>query len=346
MPDPRFYRRAGPFSLADLAGRCGARLAPGADADRVIKDVGTIDTATAGDIVYFADPSYVVALAASQCGACVTTAELAAHVSRCPVLLAADPRGAYAEIAALFYPETSPTVAQSGNIASDAVLAADAVIAPGAVIGAGAAIGARTVIGANAVIGPGVVIGHDCRIGANTTLSYCLVGNRVILHPGVQIGQDGFGFVPTPGGHRKVPQLGRVLIRDDVEIGANSAVDRGVAGDTVIGAGTKIDNLVQIAHNVVIGKHCLIVAQVGISGSTHLGNRVTLAGQVGVAGHLEIEDRVVVSAQSGVSKTLEAGGMFMGSPAVPAGEYREQVAYVRRLHKLTDRVQKLEQRPS
>ncbi len=331
MPDPRFYRRAGPFSLADLAGRCGARLAPGADADRVIKDVGTIDTATAGDIVYFADPSYVVALAASQCGACVTTAELAAHVSRCPVLLAADPRGAYAEIAALFYPETSPTVAQSGNIASDAVLAADAVIAPGAVIGAGAAIGARTVIGANAVIGPGVVIGHDCRIGANTTLSYCLVGNRVILHPGVQIGQDGFGFVPTPGGHRKVPQLGRVLIRDDVEIGANSAVDRGVAGDTVIGAGTKIDNLVQIAHNVEIGARCIIVSQAGIAGSCKIGDGVVVGGQVGLADHVTVGDGAQIAAKTGVMRDIGPGEVVMGYPARPIRQFWREIAALSRL---------------
>ena len=331
MPDPRFYRRAGPFSLADLAGRCGARLAPGADADRVIKDVGTIDTATAGDIVYFADPSYVVALAASQCGACVTTAELAAHVSRCPVLLAADPRGAYAEIAALFYPETSPTVAQSGNIASDAVLAADAVIAPGAVIGAGAAIGARTVIGANAVIGPGVVIGHDCRIGANTTLSYCLVGNRVILHPGVQIGQDGFGFVPTPGGHRKVPQLGRVLIRDDVESGANRAVDRGVAGDTVIGAGTKIDNLVQIAHNVEIGARCIIVSQAGIAGSCKIGDGVVVGGQVGLADHVTVGDGAQIAAKTGVMRDIGPGEVVMGYPARPIRQFWREIAALSRL---------------
>ncbi len=331
MPDPRFYRRAGPFSLADLAGRCGARLAPGADADRVIKDVGTIDTATAGDIVYFADPSYVVALAASQCGACVTTAELAAHVSRCPVLLAADPRGAYAEIAALFYPETSPTVAQSGNIASDAVLAADAVIAPGAVIGAGAAIGARTVIGANAVIGPGVVIGHDCRIGANTTLSYCLVGNRVILHPGVQIGQDGFGFVPTPGGHRKVPQLGRVPIRDDVESGANRAVDRGVAGDTVIGAGTKIDNLVQIAHNVEIGARCIIVSQAGIAGSCKIGDGVVVGGQVGLADHVTVGDGAQIAAKTGVMRDIGPGEVVMGYPARPIRQFWREIAALSRL---------------
>ena len=331
MPDPRFYRRAGPFRLADLAGRCGARLSPLADADRVINDIGDIDTATAGDIVYFVDPSYVVALAASECGACVTTVELAAHVPRCPVLLVKDPRGAYAEIAALFYPETPATVAQSGNIARDAELADDAVIAPGAVIGAGAAIGARTVIGANAVIGPGVVIGRDCRIGANTTLCYCLVGNRVILHPGVQIGQDGFGFVPTPGGLRKVPQLGRVLIRDDVEIGANSTIDRGVAGDTVIGAGTKIDNLVQIAHNVEIGARCVIVSQVGISGSCKIGDGVVVGGQVGLADHVTVGDGAQIAAKTGVMRDIGPGEVVMGYPARPIRQFWREVAVLSRL---------------
>jgi UDP-3-O-[3-hydroxymyristoyl] glucosamine N-acyltransferase len=160
----------------------------------------------------------------------------------------------------------------------------------------------------------------------------------------VVLGSDGFGFEMVQGRHVKIPQVGIVQVDNDVEIGANTSVDRARFGRTWIGEGTKIDNLVQIAHNVVIGKHCLIVAQVGISGSTRLGDYVTLAGQVGVAGHLEIGDKAVVTAQSGISKTLEGGEMYMGSPAVPAGEYREQIALVRRLPKLVDRVQKLEKR--
>jgi UDP-3-O-[3-hydroxymyristoyl] glucosamine N-acyltransferase len=203
----------------------------------------------------------------------VTTEKLAAKVPNCAVLIAQNPRAVFAAVGELFYPlARSKPVAQALSVASDASLGEGAVIALGAVIGAKAVVGKNTVIGANAVIGPGVVIGDDCHIGANTTLAYCLVGNRVIVHPGVQIGQDGFGFVSTRTGHRKVPQLGRVVIHDDVEIGANSTIDRGATGDTVVGAGTKIDNLVQIAHNVEIGANCIFVAQSGVGGSCRIGS--------------------------------------------------------------------------
>ena len=331
MPDPRFYHRAGPFRLGDIAGRCGARLAADADADALIHDISAIDTAAAGEIVYFADPAYGVALASSRCGACVTTAELAAHVSGRPVLVTDDPRGAFSVIAGLFYPPTPRPIPQTGNIASDAVLGTQAYVAPGAVIGAKAVIGARTVIGANAVIGAGVVIGDDCRIGANTTLAYCLVGSRVIVHPGVQIGQDGFGFVQAREGHRKVPQLGRVMIGDDVEIGANSAIDRGVAGDTVIGAGTKIDNLVQIAHNVEIGCRCIIVSQVGISGSCKIGDGVVIGGQVGLADHVTVADGAQIAAKTGVMRDIGPGEVVMGYPARPIRQFWREIAALSRL---------------
>ena len=331
MPDPRFYFRAGPFSLADLAGRCGARLAPGVDPGLLIHDIGAIDTATPGDIVYFADHSYVVALGSSHCGACVTTAELAAHVTKCPVLIVGDPRGAYAEIAALFYPETPADSVQSDSVAADSVIGDGALLAPGVVIGARASIGARSSIGANAVIGAGVVIGDDCRIGANTTLAHCLVGNRVIIHPGVQIGQDGFGFVPTASGPRKIPQLGRVLVKDDVEIGANTTIDRGMLTDTLIGAGTKIDNLVQIAHNVEIGSRCIIVSQVGISGSCKIGDGVVIGGQVGLADHVTVGDGAQIAAKTGVMRDIGPGEVVMGYPARPIRQFWRDVAALSRL---------------
>jgi len=237
----------------------------------------------------------------------------------------------------------APGVHASALVGEGVRLGKDVSVQPFAVIEPGASIGDGTVVGAHSYIG------HDATIGAAsflhprvTVAARCVVGNRVILHAGVVLGSDGFGFENEKGRHVKIPQVGIVQVDDDVEIGANTTVDRARFGRTWIGEGTKIDNLVQIAHNVVIGKHCLIVAQVGISGSTRLGDYVTLAGQVGVAGHLEIGDRVVVSAQSGVSKTLEANQMYMGSPAVPAAEYREQVAHMRRLHKLAERIQKLE----
>ncbi len=329
MPDPRFYRRAGPFRLADLAGRCGARLAAACDPNLLIHDVATIETATSGDIVYFADPAYVLALASSRCGACITTEELAPRApAGCAVLVTTDPRAAYAEVGALFYPEPPlSTLSQNVDIAADAVLGEGCVRAPGAVIGAGAIIGKRSSIGANAVIGPGVVVGDDCRIGANTTLAYCLVGNRVVIHPGVQIGQDGFGFVSTDDGLRKVPQLGRVIIHDDVEIGANSTIDRGAAGDTVIGAGTKIDNLVQIAHNVEIGSRCIIVSQAGIAGSCRIGDGVVVGGQVGIVDHVRVGDGAQIAGQTGVTGDIGPGEVVMGYPARPIRQFwREQAA--------------------
>ena len=336
MPDPRFYNRAGPFRLGDLAGRCGARLAPGADPELLIHDIASIDTAAPGEIVYFSDPSYVIELASSKCGACITSEKLTDKVHPTvgarAVVIAADPRAAFAVVAEAFYPEQLPQ-AQAGNIAADAVIGEGSVVAPGAVISARASIGARTMIGANAVIGPGVVIGDDCRIGPNTTLFYCIVGNRVILHPGVQIGQDGFGFVATRDGHKKLPQLGRVLIHDDVEIGANSTIDRGAASDTIIGAGTKIDNLVQIAHSVELGARCILVSQMGIAGSCKIGDGVVIGGQVGIADHVTVGEGAQIAAKTGVMRDIGPGEAVMGYPARPIRQFWRELATLSRLTK-------------
>jgi UDP-3-O-[3-hydroxymyristoyl] glucosamine N-acyltransferase len=332
MPDPRFYHRAGPFRLADIAGRCGARLMPGANPDLAIHDIGSIDAANAGEIVYFADPAYVVALASSKCAACITTEPLAAKAPGCAVLVADDPRAAFAEVAKLFYPEGQSTErSPAAHVAPSAVIGEGVGLAPGAVIGAKAIIGARTSIGANAVIGPGVVIGDDCRIAANTTLSHCLIENRVIIHAGVQIGQDGFGFVPAKDGLRKVPQLGRVVVHDDVEIGANTTIDRGTAGDTTIGAGTKIDNLVQIGHNVEIGRRCIIVSQVGISGSCKIGDGVVIGGQGGLADHVTVGEGAQIAAKTGVMRDVGPGEVVMGYPARPIRQFWRDVAALSRL---------------
>lgn len=332
MPDSRFYHRAGPFRLADLAGRCGARLMPGANPEVMIHDIGSIDAAMVGEIIYFSDPAFVVALSSSKCTACVTTEQLAGKVPGCAVLVAQDPRAAFAEIAALFYPDVQGAGCSAGaHVAPDAVLSDGVSLAPGSVVGAKAVIGARSCIGANAVIGPGVVVGQDCRISANVTLSHCLIENRVILHAGVQIGQDGFGFVPTKDGLRKVPQLGRVLVHDDVEIGANTTIDRGTAGDTVVGAGTKIDNLVQIGHNVEIGKRCIIVSQVGISGSCRIGDGVVIGGQAGLADHVTVGEGAQIAAKTGVMRDVGPGEVVMGYPARPIRQFWSEVAGLSRL---------------
>ncbi|MGL4444440.1 MAG: UDP-3-O-(3-hydroxymyristoyl)glucosamine N-acyltransferase, partial [Alsobacter sp.] len=212
-----------------------------------------------------------------------------------------------------------------------AVIEAGVTVDPGAVVGPGAEIGAGTVIASGAVIGPQVRIGRNCSIGAGCTLQAALIGNRVIIHPGVRIGQDGFGFAMSPRGHMKVPQIGRVIIQDDVEIGANTCIDRGASRDTVIGEGTKIDNLVQIGHNVVVGRHCVIVSQVGIAGSTTLEDFAVLGGQVGVAGHLTVGMGAQVAAQSGVAGDVPRGARYGGSPAQPALNWAREIALLKSL---------------
>jgi UDP-3-O-[3-hydroxymyristoyl] glucosamine N-acyltransferase len=212
----------------------------------------------------------------------------------------------------------------------DARLEDQVVVDPGAVIGPRAEIGTGTTIGANAVIGPDVRIGRNCSIGPNASVLYALIGDRVILHAGVKIGQDGFGFAVGKDAHEKVPQIGRVIIQDNVEIGANTTIDRGALLDTVIGEGTKIDNLVQVGHNVTIGRHCMIVAQTGISGSTTLGDFVLLGGQVGIAGHLDIGSGAAIAAQSGVVRDVAQNSRMAGTPARPIRAYlRDKIAVAR-----------------
>jgi len=202
---------------------------------------------------------------------------------------------------------------------------------PGAVIGPGAEIGAGTVVASHAVIGPQVRIGRNCSIGAGSTIQASLIGNRVIIHPGARIGQDGFGFAMSPKGHMKVPQIGRVIIQDDVEIGSNTTVDRGASRDTVIGEGTKIDNLVQIGHNVVVGRHCVIISQTGISGSTTIEDFVLLGGQVGVVGHVRIGAGAQIAGSSNVNSDVPPGARWGGTPAKPIRDWFREMTTLKNL---------------
>jgi UDP-3-O-[3-hydroxymyristoyl] glucosamine N-acyltransferase len=334
MADPRFFRAAGPFTVGDLAAATGAEIGGAANAALRLDDVAPLEAAGPHHLSFFSNVKYAEMLACSAAGAAFVHPAAAARApAAMTLLLSANPYLSFARAAARFHPAPRRPV----GIAASAVIDSSALLGPAVSIGhhvvveAGAEIGAQTEIGHNCVIGPGVVIGRDCVIGANVTLSHCVLGDRVRLFPGVRIGQDGFGFAPDPAGHVKIPQLGRVLIGNDVEIGANSTIDRGAGPDTIIGAGSMIDNLVQIGHNVVLGRGCILAAQVGVSGSTKLGDFVALGGQVGLAGHLSIGTGAQLVAQSGVMRDVPPGTVYAGTPAVPRRQWLRQTAILDRL---------------
>ena len=334
MADPRFFRVAGPLSLRALAERTGASLDAAADPERMMRDVAPLETAGADDLTFLDNKKYLPAFEATRAGAAFVDPALAGRAPKgMALLLTATPYRAYALAAQAFYPEPQPQPQRHASAVIDptARIGEDALIGPFAVIEGGVEIGRRCRIGACSFIGRGSVLGDDARIGANVTVSHAIIGSRVTLYPGVRIGQDGFGFAPDPKGVVKVPQLGRVIIGDDVEIGANCTIDRGAGPDTVIGAGTMIDNLVQIGHNVRIGRGCILVSQVGISGSTKLGDGVMIGGQGGLIGHLTIGAGARIGAQAGVMEDVPPGTTVVGSPAVPQQQFFRQVASLRRL---------------
>ena len=334
MPDPRFFAAAGPFTLAEIAEAAGALLAAGADPATRLSDVAPLGQATREHLSFLDNRKYVDAFAACRAGACIASAALAHRAPADVAVLTSDaPYKSYALAAALFHPAPAPVpgVHPAAVVDPAAVLADGCRVEPGAVIGAGARIGARCLIGANATIGPAVEIGDDTRIGAGASLSHCLIGARVSIYPGVRIGQEGFGVAIDPSGHVKVPQLGRVLVEDDVEIGANTTIDRGAGPDTVIGQGCWIDNLVQIAHNVRVGRGCAIAAQAGLAGSVRVGDFVLIAGQVGVTGHNTVGDGARIAGQAGVIRDIEPGGTYGGTPAVPIRQWHRQSAHLARL---------------
>jgi UDP-3-O-[3-hydroxymyristoyl] glucosamine N-acyltransferase len=334
MADPRFFDRAGPHDLASLAALTGARLLDPGHGARLIEDVAPLETAGSGDVTFLDNRKYIDAFARSRAGAAFVDKRAAEIAPRgLSLLVAGEPYKAFARAAQAFYPDDRPRPGRALGAIIDptAIIPADCEIGAHVVIEAGVRIGARCRIGPNTVIAAAVEIGDDCRIAANVTLSHCLIGARVVLHPGVRIGQAGFGFAPDPNGPVKVPQLGRVVIGDDVDIGANTTIDRGSGHDTVIGPATMIDNLVQIGHNVVIGRGCVLAGQVGISGSTRLGDFVMAGGQAGLAGHLTIGSGARIAAKSGLMRDVAAGETVGGSPALPMRLFMKQVALLQRL---------------
>ncbi len=329
--DARFFAKTGPHKLAVLAELLGVEtLAP----DLLISGVAPLQTAGPDDVSFLDNRRYAKLLDETKAGAVIVHPDFAARVpAGTAALVTREPYVGWALVSALFHPALAakPGIHAAAIVHPEAEIDASAEIGPGAVIGARAQIGPGTMIGALAVVGDGVIIGANCRVHAHVCVSHAVLGDRVVLYPGARIGQDGFGFAISARGFTPVPQLGRVLIGDGAEIGANSTIDRGSAQDTVIGPGVHIDNLVQIGHNVNIGAHAVIVAQAGISGSTVIGENVMIAAQAGLTGHLNIGKGARIGAQSGVMADVPAGEEVLGAPAQNAKAFFREVVTLRKL---------------
>jgi UDP-3-O-[3-hydroxymyristoyl] glucosamine N-acyltransferase len=335
--------------LSDLAGRLRCRLE--GDGDVEIRRVAGIERAEPGDLTFIANPKYQPHLATTRASAVILARSASAGATRAAVLRPEppdDPYLAFARALALLGDRPGPPagIHPTSVIASDASIGETVSIGPFVTIGAGASIGARTVIHPSVVIGPGARVGADCVVHSQVSIrERVIVGDRVIVHDGAVLGSDGFGFAKQPDGtHLKIPQHADVIIEDDVEIGANVTIDRPAVGETRIGAGTKIDNLVHVAHGVAIGHRVLLAAQVGIAGSAVVEDDVILAGQVGVAGHLRVGKGVMATAQTGIPGTVKPGEFLSGTPAIPHQEWLKASAVFRHLPELRRRLTDLERR--
>jgi UDP-3-O-[3-hydroxymyristoyl] glucosamine N-acyltransferase len=345
MSEPFFFSRGRGLTVREIVTLTGATARPGADLERRITGIAALDRASPNDLAFFDRQKYAGQLADTMAGACLMLErDVARAPERVSVLCVREPYRAFIEVTRSLFPDASrpSSLFEASGVAAGAVVHSTArmetgvTIDPGAVIGPHAEIGAGTLVNAGAVIGPKVRIGRQCVIGANSSITHCLMGDRVTIHPGCAIGQDGFGYVKVQGAHRKILQVGRVIIQDDVEIGAGTTIDRGAIRDTVIGEGTKIDNLVQIGHNVSIGRHCIIVSQCGISGSVVIEDHVILAGQVGLADNVRIGEGAIIGARSGVMSDVPAGEKWFGYPAMRGREFLRNMMTLRRWVKEDD----------
>lgn len=333
LGNARFFRRTGPYSLAVVASTAGGVAD---DLELLLEGVAPLQTAGPHEVSFLDNRRYASALDQTSAGAVIVHPDMAARVPAGTVAIQTiEPYAAWARVAALFYPlpTVSPGIHPSAIVAEEARVDPSAEVGPLSVIEAGAEIGPGCRIGPCAVIGSGVIVGRDCRIGGHASLSHAVLGARVYVYPGARIGQEGFGFASTKDGFLSVPQLGRVILEDDVEVGANSTIDRGSSRDTVIGAGSRLDNLVQIGHNVILGRCCVIVAQVGISGSTVLEDFVRVGGQAAMAGHLRIGQGAEIGAQAGLISDVDPGAKVLGSPAQPKRDFFRQIATLKKLAK-------------
>jgi UDP-3-O-[3-hydroxymyristoyl] glucosamine N-acyltransferase len=339
MSEPLFLRRSRGLTLEEIAALTGATLAPQPPHSRRITDIAPLDRAAPCDLTFLDSRKFGSSAAATHAGACLTTAALAKELpARVAVLTVRDPYRAFVTAARALFPQalrpsslSEPGDFTNAHVDKSARIEDGVNIEPGAVVGPHAEVGSGSTIGANAVIGAEVRIGRDCSIGANTTVTNSLIGDRVIVHPGCTIGQDGFGFVMVGSGHVKIPQVGRVIIQDDVEVGAGTTIDRGAIRDTVIGEGTKIDNLVQVGHNVSIGRHCILVAQTGISGSSTLEDYVVLGARVGLNNNVTIGEGAQLAATSNVHGNVPPGARWGGTPAKPVKQWFREMTILARL---------------
>jgi UDP-3-O-[3-hydroxymyristoyl] glucosamine N-acyltransferase len=333
LGDTRFFRRSGPHPLAVVASTARGVTD---ELELLLKGVAPLQTAGPCEVSFLDNRRYASALDQTSAGAVIVHPDMAARVPSTAVpIVTSEPYAAWARVAALFYPvpPLSPGIHPSAIVADRALIDPSAEVGPLCVIETGAEIGSGCRIGPCATIGSGVIVGRDCRIGAYVSLSYAILGARVYVYPGARIGQEGFGFASTKDGFLSVPQLGRVIVEDDVEVGANTTIDRGSSQDTVIGAGSRLDNLVQIGHNVVLGRCCVIVAQVGISGSTVLEDFVRVGGQAGLTGHLRIGQGAEIGAQAGVMSDMAPGTKVVGSPAQPIRDFFRQISALKKMAK-------------
>lgn len=329
------------MELRILAERLNAQLNGPGDAD--IRGAAGLLDAVDGDITFLSDEKYASDMERSRASAVIIGRSM--KVPGLPSLIVKNPRFAFAQALTILYgkPYVPGGISEKAVIGKDASIGSDTTIHPYAVIGAGATIGKRTLISSGVFIGAGAVVGDECVIHANVSIYEGVqLGHRVIIHAGTVIGSDGFGFVTEGGIHHKIPQIGGVLIEDDVELGANCTIDRAALGNTVIKRGTKLDNSVHVAHNVSIGEHCLIAAQVGVAGSATLGSYVVIGGQAGVADHVTVGDRVMIGGGSGITRDMEAGKIVAGYYAMPLRDWLKTQALLPKLPDMAKRISSME----
>jgi UDP-3-O-[3-hydroxymyristoyl] glucosamine N-acyltransferase len=340
MSQSRFFEAPSGMTVGEIVALTGAQPQAGTDLSHRISNIAPLDGAGAGDVSYIESSKYRDALKSTRAGACFMTERFEPDAPKgVIVLVSREPHRDFTNVARKMHDDAlrpaslfgSTGVAPGAFVHPSAKIGAGASVDPGAVVGPHAEIGAGTAIAAGAVIGPQVRVGRDCSIGANSTITHTTMGDRVIVHPGCHIGQDGFGYVGGAKGHLKIPQIGSVVIGDDVEIGAATTIDRGGFRDTVIGDGTKIDNLVQIGHNVVVGRHCIIVALAGISGSVTIEDFALIGGMVGIAPHVTVGKGAKLAARAGVISDIPPGQTYGGMPAIPQRRWMRQQAMVAQL---------------